>query len=388
MINYGRQNISDEDIAAVVEVLKSDYLTQGPKVEEFEEKFADYCGSKYAVAVSNGTAALHLANIVAGTSKNDNILTTPISFLATSNSIVYARGNPIFCDIIEKKFTIDPFEIEKQLKNKKAKGIIPVHLGGVVCDMEKINKIAKQNNLWIIEDACHALGGTWKDSSNSLQKVGNCSHSDMTTFSFHPVKHITTGEGGVITTNNELYYKKLKNLRSHGMTKRNHQNEKTSSPWYYEMHEVGFNYRITDFQAALGIEQLKKSNHWINKRNEMVMKYDEEFYDLEEIFAQRHPKNSGNFSYHLYIIQCDDRKRLYHYLLKHGVNTQVHYIPIHLQPYYKSFFGYKRGDFPKAEHYYRKALSLPLHPSLKENEQNKVIDLIKRFYLKNSRKLT
>ncbi len=380
MINYGKQTIEDIDIDAVVKALKSDFLTQGPKIDDFERRIADYCDAEYAVAVSNGTAALHLANIVAGTKKGDNVLTTPISFVATSNSIIYAGGSPRFCDISEKTFTIDPIEIEKQFKKHKSVGIIPVHLGGVVCDMEAINYFAKKNNLWIIEDACHAFGGTWVDKLGNKQKVGNCSYSDMTTFSFHPVKHMTTGEGGVITTNNKFIYEKLKELRSHGISKKNNDTEDSQGLWYYEMHEIGFNYRITDFQAALGIEQLKRSDKWIKLRYEMVIRYNEEFAELEEVTPQYHPESSREYSFHLYIIQCKNRKSLYYYLKENGVNTQVHYIPIHLQPYYKNKYDYKIGDYSKAENYYENALSLPLHPSLQEKEQKKVIDLVKNFY--------
>ena len=384
MINYGKQSIEESDIQAVVDVLNSDWLTQGPKVDEFERALAKYCGSKYAVAVCNGTVALHLANLAIGTDTTTNVITTPVTFLATANSIIYAGGHPVFCDISEGPFTLDP-ETVKELSEGKTgfKGMMPVHLGGVVCEMDALKEIADENNSWIIEDACHALGGNWIDRSGKTQTVGNCSHSDMTIFSFHPVKQITTGEGGAITTNSKELYEKLMMLRTHGMTKNSNVLEENHGGWYYEMQELGFNYRMTDIQAALGIEQLKKNDEWVKKRRELVSNYDEAFKNVEQITPQQHPDRSGEYSYHLYIIQCEKRAELYQYLKENGVNTQVHYIPIHLQPYYKNKYGYGRGDFPIAEKYYDHALSLPLYPTLTDLEQDKVISLIQQFYEKN-----
>jgi UDP-4-amino-4,6-dideoxy-N-acetyl-beta-L-altrosamine transaminase len=384
MINYGKQLIEEEEIQALIKVCKSDWLTQGPKIKEFEEAFSKYCGSKYTVAVSSGTAALHLANIVLGTTKGSKVVTSPITFLASANSIIYSNGNPVFSDINSKTFTLDPNELKKIIsKDSSFKGIIPVHLGGVICDMESLKEIADEYNLWIIEDACHAIGGQWVDKKGVNQKVGNCSYSDLTTFSFHPVKHITTGEGGAITTNDKALYEKLILLRSHGMIKNPEQLDSNQGSWYYEMHELGYNYRLTDFQAALGIEQLRKSDGWVKKRRELVMKYDLAFKKTRNLKYQKHPDLNHLFSYHLYIIQCENRKELYDYLKQNGVNTQVHYIPVHLQPYYKNKYGYKKGDFPVAEKYYEKALSLPLYPSLRGSEQEKVIDLVQEFYEKN-----
>ncbi len=384
MINYGKQSIDEKDVKAIVDTLNSDWLTQGPKVDEFEQCLAKYCGSKYAVAVSNGTAALHLANLAIVTDLTTNVITTPITFLATTNSVIYAGGHPVFSDISEGSFTLDP-EMVKELAGGKTgfKGIIPVHLGGVVCDMEALKGIAEKYNLWIIEDACHALGGKWIDKSGKTQTIGNCSLSDMTIFSFHPVKQITTGEGGAITTNNKVLYEKLLTLRTHGMTKDSSLLKENHGGWYYEMHELGYNYRMTDIQAALGIEQLKKNDDWVKKRRELVSNYDESFKNVEQITPQQHPDRSGEYSYHLYIIQCEKRADLYQYLKENGVNTQVHYIPIHLQPYYKNKYGYGRGDYPVAEKYYDNALSLPLYPTLTDSEQDKVISLIKQFYEKS-----
>jgi UDP-4-amino-4,6-dideoxy-N-acetyl-beta-L-altrosamine transaminase len=383
MINYGKQSIDKEDINAVIETLTSDWLTQGPKIYEFEQDLADYCGSKYAVAVCNGTAALHLANLAIGTDLRTDVITTPITFLASSNSVIYAGGCPVFADISGGVFTIDPEQIKKLLERKKnIQGIIPVHLAGVVCDMDALKNIAEENNLWIIEDACHALGGRWIDRKGNFQKVGNCSHSEMTVFSFHPVKQITTGEGGAITTNSKELYEKLLSLRTHGMIKDSKRLKENHGGWYYEMQDLGFNYRMTDIQAALGIEQLKKNNKWVKRRRLLVQQYDNFFEKIKQITPQKHPDRDNNFSYHLYIIQCEKRAELYEYLKENDVNTQVHYIPVHLQPYYKDKYGYRRGDFPEAEKYYSRALSLPLYPNLTDSEQGKVISLVKEFYAK------
>jgi len=380
MIPYGKQWIEEDDIRSVIKVLRSDWITQGPKIQEFEKALTDYCGAKYAIAVANGTAALHLANIAIGTTTGDKVITSPISFLASSNSIIYAGGTPVFADICEDSFNIDPDEIKKQInEHPETKGIIPIHFAGLVPDVEAIYNIAQENKLWIIEDACHAFGGKWRDSKSVEHRVGVCAYSDMTIFSFHPVKHITTGEGGAILTNNKNFYEKLLMLRNHGMTKNPKQLIENNGDWYYELHELGFNYRITDVQAALGIQQLKKSDSWQKKRRNIVSHYDEAFKSLETITPQIH-SDDGSYSYHLYVVQAESRKELYNYLRTKEIYTQVHYIPIHLQPFYKENFNYKKGDYPIAEQYYKKALSLPLYPSLSEDEQDFVIESIFEFY--------
>ena len=246
--------------------------------------------------------------------------------------------------------------------------------------MESLKNIADENDLWIIEDACHAFGGKWTDNDGNLHKVGDCSHSDMTVFSFHPVKQITTGEGGAITTNNKDLYEKLLLLRTHGMTNDPKRLKENHGGWYYEMHDLGYNFRLTDIQAALGIEQLKKNDEWVKRRREIVQQYDNALKEFEQLTPQQHPDKNGEYSYHLYIIQCEKRAELYQYLKENDVNTQVHYIPIHLQPYYKEKYGYGLGDFSVAENYYYRALSLPLYPTLKNSEQEKVILLVKKFY--------
>ena len=384
MINYGKQSIDQNDINSVVETLKSDWLTQGPKVNEFEECFADYCNAKYAVAVSNGTTALHLANLALGTESGVEVITTPVTFLATANSVIYSGGDPIFSDISKETFTLDPNKIEAHIKNnKKIKGIINVHLGGDTSNIQEISKIAKKYDLWVIEDSCHALGGRWKDSSGKFRKVGDCSNADISTFSFHPVKQITTGEGGAITTNSKKIYDKLLKLRTHGMVRDKSLLNEYHGDWYYEMHDLGYNYRLTDFQASLGIEQLKKNDLWVKKRRRLVDTYDESFRSLENLKPQSRISGSLYSSYHLYIIQCEKRLELYNFLKENKINTQVHYIPIHLQPYYKKRYGYKKGDLPNSEAYYEKALSLPLYPGLKEEEQQKVISTVRKFYESN-----
>ena len=301
-IPYGKQWIDDEDIKAVVEVLKSDYLTTGPKIEEFEEKFAAYVGAKYAVAVSNGTAALHAACFAAGIGPGDEVITTPLTFAASANCVLYPGGKPVFADIDPETYNISVEEIKKKITNKTA-AVIPVHFTGQPCDMEEIYEIARENNLIVIEDAAHALGATYKG-----EKIGNCRFSDMTVFSFHPVKHITTGEGGMITTNNKELYEKLKLFRTHGITKEPDKYiRKTDESWYHEQQMLGYNYRMTDIQAALGISQLKKSDGFLNRRRDIAEIYNQELAELEWIKLP-YQKADRESSWHLYVIQVDEEK--------------------------------------------------------------------------------
>ena len=381
MINYGKQTVESIDIQAVTDTLQSDWLTQGPKVSAFEAALAEYCGARYAVAVANGTAALHLANLVMDLQPGDGVITTPITFLATVNAVIYCGGRPHFSDVDQDTINLDPIAVKKTLADTPGiKGIIPVHFAGVVADMENIYTIARKNNLWIIEDACHALGGTWIDAKGNKHRVGDCAYSDMTVFSFHPVKQITTGEGGAILTNNEKLYQRLLKLRTHGMTKDPSQMEEKHGDWYYEMLELGYNYRITDIQCALGLMQLQRNNKWVARRRELVSRYDAAFEALDEIRPQSHPDSEGGYSYHLYVVRVRYRKELYDFLKTKGINIQVHYIPVHLQPYYCRRFGYGRGDFPVAEEYYSLALSLPLYPLLTDQEQDYIIRQVRNFY--------
>jgi UDP-4-amino-4,6-dideoxy-N-acetyl-beta-L-altrosamine transaminase len=381
MINYGKQNITDEDINEVIKVLKSDYLTQGPNVVEFEEKFAKYVGAKYAVSVTNGTDALHLCNIALRTRKGQKVITSPITFVASANSVLYCGGEVDFVDIDEKTYTLDLDKLEEKLKNSLKgtySGIIPVDLAGYPVDVERLRSIADKYNLWITEDSCHAPGAYFIDSKGNKQLTGNGNYSDLQIFSFHPVKHIATGEGGMVTTNNKELYNKLKLISSHGITKNQELLTENHGGWYYEMQELGYNYRLPNINCALGISQLKRAKQGLEKRNKIAEKYNKAFAEISEITTPFVAENIYH-AYHLYVIKTEKRKELYNYLRKNNIFTQVHYIPVHLQPYYKNL-GWKKGDFPISEEYYEKALSLPMFPTLTDKEQDFVIDCIKEFY--------
>lgn len=376
LLPYGHQWIDEEDIKAVIEVLRSDWITQGPKVAEFEKEFAKYVRARYAVAVNSGTAALHTACFAAQIEKGDEVMTTPITFAASANCVLYQGGTPVFADIKEDTLNIDPEEIKKKI-NQKTKALIPVDFTGLPVDLEEIQKIARKYNLVIIEDASHALGATYKDS-----KIGSI--SDMTIFSFHPVKHITTGEGGMITTNNKEYYERLKLFRTHGITKDKDKLLKYDGPWYYEMQELGYNYRLTDFQCALGLSQLKKIDRIIQRRREIVQKYNCEFKDMPEIKIPENNSFYSNPTWHIYMIQLNlerlkaGRKEVFEALRAENIGVNVHYIPIHLQPYYQKRFGYNLGDFPKAENYYSRAITLPIFPKMTDKDIDDVIKAVKK----------
>lgn len=381
IIPYGKQLITEEDIKAVVEVLKSDYLTQGPTIEAFEKAFADYVGCKYAVAVANGTAALHLSVLALSLKQGKKVITTPITFAASANCILYAGGEVDFCDINPKTYTIDLDKLEEKLNTVNPEayaGIIPVDLAGYPVNTEKLRAIAKKYNLWIIEDACHAPGGGFTNSHGNFQNCGNGQYVDAAVFSFHPVKHIATGEGGMITTNSLEIYEKLLILRTHGITRKTDLLYENHGGWYYEMQMLGYNYRLTDIQAALGISQLKRAELGLKQRQRIANIYNQELKNVGDIQFP-YVENNVNHAYHLYIILTSKRKELYDYLRKNNIYTQVHYIPIHTFPYYRSF-GWREGDFTVAEAYYEKCLSLPMYPSLKEEDLEYVIEKIKSFY--------
>lgn len=390
-LSYGKHWIGGDDIRAVVDIMHSERLTQGPKVDEFEQKLAKYCGAKYAVAVSSGTAALHLACLAAGLNEQHEVITTPLTFAASSNCILYCGARPVFADINRDTYNINPAEIEKKI-TAGTKAVIPVHFAGLPCDMETIKEIADRHKLLIIEDACHALGAEWQDRSGKWNRVGSCSHSDMTVLSFHPVKHITTGEGGAILTNNPVLYEKLVLLRSHGITKKSekfvHRDmafsaDSVPNTWYYEMQELGFNYRITDMQCALGLSQMEKVDFFIARRRTIAASYNKAFENMRRIKVPVEPQTMKS-AWHLYVLQMDyerlgkSRCSIMNELSRNGIGTQVHYIPVHLQPYYRSKFGFREGDYPLAEEYYGRALSLPLYPKMLDGDVEKVITVIKR----------
>lgn len=379
-IFYGRHNITDEDIASLIEVLKSDNLTQGPKITEFEKNFAAYVGSKYAVAVSSGTAALHLCTLATGINKGDKVITTPNTFVASANCVLYCGAEVVFSDIDNKTFLLDIEKVRKLLDSSPKgtyKAIIPVNFAGLPVNLDQYRQLANQYDLFIIEDACHSPGGFYFDSKNQKHTCGNGNHADLSIFSFHPVKHIACGEGGMVTTNNKELRDKIINLRTHGIQQNPDLKISNHGPWYYEMQELGFNYRMTDIQASLGISQLKRAGENLEKRISIAKKYELAFQDSPFIISQ--PGYIEGHAYHLYVIRVRNRNGLYQYLRDKQIYCQIHYIPTHLMPYYKDL-GYNEGDFPVAEEYYSQCLTIPIYPTLEDEDQNYIIEMIKNFY--------
>ncbi len=365
MIPYGKQKIDRSDIQTVTDVLRSNFLTQGPKIQEFEERLAKYCNSKYAVAVCNGTAALHLAYLVAGLGADDEVITTPNTFVATTNMLLALGAKPIFCDIRLSNYNIDESKIEK-LITKKTKAIVPVHFAGHPCEMETIIKIAKKYNLLVIEDACHALGAKYKN-----RKIGSI--GDMTVFSFHPVKSITTGEGGAILTNNKTFYEKLLHLRSHGVKK--------DVNGLNVMTELGYNYRITDIQASLGLSQLKKLDKFTKARQKILNAYHRELKSLKEIILPATNKDSFSAN-HLFVIMVknpDKRNAFVKFLKTNGIGANLHYPAVYSHPYYRQN-GYSATALANEETYHRSCVTLPLYPALKLKEVKYICDKIKIFF--------
>jgi len=375
-IPYGKQYIDQDDINRVVKVLKSDWISQGPTIRDFEEELARYTGAKYAVAVSSGTAALHLAALAAGLGPGAEAITTPITFLATSNAVLYTGAKPVFADIEYDSVNIDPAQIEKCVTGK-TKAILPVHFAGLPVDLQEINQIAKKNKLVVIEDGCHALGAEYKGN-----KIGSCQYSDMTVFSFHPVKHITTGEGGAITTNNKKFYEKLLMFRNHGVLRSDAVKAKLGG-WVNQMHELGFNYRITDIQCALGQGQLAKLDGFLKRRDEIARQYDAAFRDLgDKVQLPACDFEDRKHAWHLYLFRLTQkagikRREFFDELISRGILTQVHYIPVYQQPFYRKLFAGQRIQCPTAERYYEEVVSLPIFPTLKDAEVKYVVESVK-----------
>ena len=380
MIPYGKQDIDQADIDAVVNILRSDFLTQGPAVQLFESKLTEYCDAKYAVAVNSATSALHIACLALGVGDKDIVWTSPITFVASSNSALYCGASVDFVDIDYETNNICIAALKEKLESAKLAGclpkvIIPVHMGGLCCDMQSIFELSQEYGFKIIEDASHAIGGSYKE-----QKIGSCQYSNITVFSFHPVKIITTAEGGAALTNEKAIIDKLILLRSHGVTRDEEQMKSTSEGgWYYQQITLGFNYRMTDIQAALGVSQMSRIDNFVTKRNQMAERYKSKLSNLPLDL----PKNfDDTFStFHLYIIKLKisspiSRLELYNGLQENNIGCNVHYIPVHLHPYYKSL-GFSIGDFPQSEFWYSRAISIPLHPNLSLDEQDHIIQVIK-----------
>lgn len=382
--SYGRQTIGQDDIDAVVEVLKSDRLTQGPKVEEFENTLAIKFKAEYVSVVANGTAGLHLIGFALGWGKDDIVITSPITFLASANCILYAGATPDFVDIDPVSYTIDIKILEQKLKvyeanGKKVKAVVAVDYAGNPCDWESLKQLSDKYKFQLVNDNCHALGAEYKNDIGYAAKYANAVN-----LSFHPVKHITTGEGGAVLTNNSKLDEKIKILRTHGMTKDQKYLTKNDGPWYYEMHDLGFNYRITDFQCALGSSQLKKLDWFIKKRKEIAEYYNDNFRE-DDRFIIPQTNRFNKHAYHLYPLQINfdnlkiSKNEYFEKLRLNNIFAQVHYIPIHLQPYYQKHFQFREGDFPKAEEFYKKELSMPIYPQLEKDDLYYIVNKFKEF---------
>ena len=384
LYTYGRQNIDQDDIKAVIEVLNSAWLTQGPFVNKLENDLADKFNAKYSTVVANGTAALHLIGLALGWEKGDIIITSPITFLASANAILYAGATPDFVDIDEKSYTIDVIKLERRIldykkENKSVKAVIAIDYAGNPCDWKSLRILADKYNFKLVNDNCHALGAEIDGDIGYA-----CKYADVVAMSFHPVKHITTGEGGAILTNSKIIDEKVKILRTHGMTKNEKLLTKNDGPWYYEMQELGFNYRITDFQCALGSSQLKKLDSFVERRNEIAKYYDEQFKNDERFVCPEVGPNRKH-AYHLYPLQIKFNKLkiskvdFFNKMRERNIALQVHYIPVHLQPYYKDKFGFKHGDYPIAEKFYEQEISIPMYPALEKADLEYIVRTIKEL---------
>jgi len=376
MIPYGRQHITEEDIAAVADVLRSDFLTQGPAVGTFEADFAAYVGAEHAIAVSNGTTALHLCALALGLKPGQKVITTPITFAASANCVRYCGAEVVFADIDPETALLDIHAVRALLESEPAgtfAGIIPVDFAGYAVDLEAFRALADEFGSWIIEDACHAPGGFFTDAQDVAQSCGNGAFADLAIFSFHPVKHIACGEGGMVTTNSPKLAEAVRLLRTHGITKDPARLKENHGGWYYEMQELGYNYRLSDVQAALGSAQLQRAAAGLARRRAIADRYREAFASTSVNFLT--PPADHGHAYHLFVILVDDRAGLYQHLRDHQIFAQVHYIPVHTMPYY----GQDKGTLPQAEAYYERCLSLPMYPTLTDAEQDQVIELVKGF---------
>lgn len=381
VIPYGRHQITESDIEAVIATLKSGFLTQGPNIYAFEEAFASYVGSKYAVAVANGTAALHLSGLALGIKPGKRVITSPLTFVASANCVLYCGGTVEFCDIDPNSLLLDINKVRKKLEEAPYgtyAGIIPVDFGGAAIDMEAFRNLADEFSLFLLEDSCHAPGGFFIDSNGQKQNCGNGKFADAAIFSFHPVKHIACGEGGMITTNSFKIYNKILSLRAHGITRNSEELYNNDGGWYYEMHNLGYNYRLSDINSALGLSQLNRASENLLKRRSIAKAYYTAFKSLKQVKFMN-LLDEGH-AYHLAIFMVQNRKELYDYLRIHNIHSQVHYIPLHLQPFYQKLLGTKAGDFPLAENYYKKALSLPIFPDLSDDQLQYIIRTVKSFY--------
>ena len=386
MIYYGRQDINEADIQAVESVLRSDFLTQGPAIEQFERRVADYCGAKYAVAVCNATAALHIACLAAGLGKGDVLWTSPITFVASANCALYCGGDVDFVDIDAKTYNMSADLLEEKLRMAKTEGklpkmVIPVHLAGQSCDMRRIRALADEYGFAVTEDASHAVGAEYLDT-----KVGSCAFSDMTVFSFHPVKIVTTGEGGMVLTNDAALYEKLRLYRSHGITRDpRYMTHESDGPWYYQQIALGFNYRMTDMQAALGCSQMDRLDEFVARRRALAARYDTLLQGLPVVtpyvMTEAHP------SWHIYIIRINHeqigktKQQVFEEMKKRGIALNLHYIPVHCQPYYEKL-GFHRGDFIQSEKYYEEAFTLPLFYELTDEQQNYIVESLRNVLQK------
>ncbi len=381
-IPYGRQSISEQDIQSVVEVLKSDWLTQGPAVERFEKAVAGYCGAQYAVTVNSATSALHIACLSLGVAPGDWVWTSPITFVASANCALYCGAQVDFVDIDPRTYNLSVDHLAKKLSQAEQEGrlpkvVIPVHLCGQPCDMVGIHALSQQYGFKIIEDASHAIGGKYRG-----EHIGNCRYSDITVFSFHPVKIITTGEGGMAITQDAQLAKRMQLLRSHGITR--DAADMTRSPdgsWYYQQIDLGFNYRMTDLQAALGLSQMERLDEFVAKRHAIARRYDERLARLPIHTPWQHPDSFSGM--HLYVICLKlgeirkTHRQVFEVLRAAGIGVNLHYIPVHLQPYYE-LLGFKSGQYPAAEQYYTEAISLPMYPGLTEEQQDHVVHVLEK----------